>query len=432
MTGLQFSLLPTCLILAFFCFFNPCAVQAVPLPDNHYATELSFTQDAQDDYTGTPEEKFITGYAMLKGAKASCSTCHYIDSSPIPKQWAASAHATMESSSAWSHYNWAHVKRGDCQRCHTTSGFISMAEDPKTYFTNEPRLQDNDGRWKPEILQCCACHVDELGTLRHVSKITDLIDAMAQKDNSGYNKYLLSTTEKRFDRVPDVIGVNLCLPCHSGSRTAQGIHNWKNDHKGQVYEGGFADKFSPHFLAAGAVLYQTSPYEFAGVSYSRGTVHANIGMISDAGPCVTCHMPEGNHTLKAMSGEHTACVKCHGQHMANKLKGLAVGFNDALNALKAELASNGFIYTTKAPYFMPDSWGSSDTYDKNLGVVFNYILLRNEPGAFVHNPEYTKKLVFDALDWLQNGSLTGTIQLQHYPNAAKWLGANEDSIVLRP
>lgn len=42
-----------------------------------------------------------------------------------------------------------------------------------------------------------------------------------------------------------------------------------------------------------------------------------------------------------------------------------------------------------------------------MGASFNYTLISNDPGAFAHNPTYVKRLIYDSIDWLDNGQMDG-------------------------
>lgn len=61
---------------------------------------------------------------------------------------------------------------------------------------------------------------------------------------------------------------------------------------------------------------------------------------------------------------------------------------------------------------------------------YNFKLFPNEEkGAFVHNRFYTKRLIFDSIDWLQDGALNGTIDPANisattYATATAWLDGN--------
>ena len=61
----------------------------------------------------------------------------------------------------------------------------------------------------------------------------------------------------------------------------------------------------------------------------------------------------------------------------------------------------------------------------DLGAAHNYNYLLHEPGAYAHNRLYAKRLIFDSIDWLDNASLDGTIDINAdlQPEAAVWFGA---------
>jgi hypothetical protein len=121
------------------------------------------------------------------------------------------------------------------------------------------------------------------------------------------------------------------------------------------------------------------------------------------------------------------------------------GFQAALGALQSLLQSKGAYYSpTVYGYFFTDAtyttaitnWslgGATDatTCKNNMGAAFNFHLLYKEPGAYAHNRVYTKRLIFDAIDWLQNGAMTGTVNISGITNytgfdataATSYLGA---------
>jgi hypothetical protein len=51
-----------------------------------------------------------------------------------------------------------------------------------------------------------------------------------------------------------------------------------------------------------------------------------------------------------------------------------------------------------------------------MGTAFNLQLLTKEPGAYAHSRIYTQRLIFDSIDWLQNGTLTGSIIVSSIPS----------------
>ena len=40
-----------------------------------------------------------------------------------------------------------------------------------------------------------------------------------------------------------------------------------------------------------------------------------------------------------------------------------------------------------------------------MGTNFISSLFSNDPGAYTHNPTYTKQLIYDSIDWLVDGKM---------------------------
>jgi hypothetical protein len=45
----------------------------------------------------------------------------------------------------------------------------------------------------------------------------------------------------------------------------------------------------------------------------------------------------------------------------------------------------------------------------NMGAAFNYTMLVADPGAYVHNRRYIKKLIYDSIDWLDDGLMNQSV-----------------------
>jgi hypothetical protein len=69
----------------------------------------------------------------------------------------------------------------------------------------------------------------------------------------------------------------------------------------------------------------------------------------------------------------------------------------------------------------PSIIGTAGTGRNNMGAAFNLALLHHEPGAYVHNSQYARRLVFDSIDWIDNNILDGTISITN-TTALGWLG----------
>jgi hypothetical protein len=113
----------------------------------------------------------------------------------------------------------------------------------------------------------------------------------------------------------------------------------------------------------------------------------------------------------------------------------AEGYHGALEELETALLAAGYKFSPNYPYFnlvggdgMPTTWVNQG----NFGAAHNYNYLHHEEGAYAHNRYYAKRLIFDSIDWLQNGSLTGSIVVAD-SHAKHWLGADElTGVATRP
>lgn len=177
-----------------------------------------------------------------------------------------------------------------------------------------------------------------------------------------------------------------------------------------------------------------------------------------------------------------SCDGCHSVIVMNAtvLQQVATGYEQALEVFNDALTAKGYIWTPNHPYFKFDFNGdkvldvadnlytftdpitkvvtyydvvpvgatvaqgwkdvnadniidSNDSVSVNplwplqgdLGAAHNYNYFHHEAGAYAHNSKYAKRLIFDSVDWLDNGSMDGqiTIDVDAYPSAAVWFGA---------
>ncbi|UCF31332.1 MAG: hypothetical protein JSV26_02640 [bacterium] len=395
----------------------------------------------------------IAGYVLDANDGRVCRNCHNQHSADlaINRQWIQSDHADTTALGAWAHYNWS--DRPDCQRCHTLAGYQAYAAanadgDDSDY---SPPLSP-DPNYRPQMLYCHGCHADNAGGLNSTGPMT--------ADYSYYSGSTQVTTESF--AYTGVAGSNLCMPCHTALQSGATI-------AGLVSGNGVSVSFSnqsriqPHYLAAGGVLYRGVGYEYAGTIYDDYPFfrHNAIGIAYTAGlgvegPCIGCHLssPE-SHLLSPFSRDSggrissvasTACggnTDCHvGQFAldAAELNEEEERFHEALDALEQKLATNGYFFAPSYPYFFntsvpgpPSTWvtdwlspgdtqiDGSVTGKDNMGAAFNFDLLHHDPGAWVHNRRYTKRLIFDSIDWLEDNTLDGTVDLSAFPEAAAYL-----------
>lgn len=380
----------------------------------------------------------ITGYAMDFSGEGVCGNCHNVHSADntINREWSRSSHADTSSGGAWAHFNWTQLP--ECQRCHTTSGMIAYLTANALSATPYSAPLTTDDNYNPEMLHCNGCHLDSVGSLRKPGPIvSDYADAPAFT-------------------FPDVGGSNICVACHAGQSSGLTIRNMSADFSSVEFE-------SSHYLAAGGILFKDSHlgYEFSSENYANIFYfeHDVIGVtetegIGEEGPCVGCHMTaSGSHLFSpieestvdagAVSAVTThVCAPCHDPHggmAAGRLSDERINYDAALQALEAALWADSLFYANTHPYIFDSpavnevaviDWyrnGSTNEQDarNNMGAAFNLVLLRHEPGAYVHNSWYTKMIIFDAIDWLDDNNLVGTINLNSIPGVSDTQAAAE-------
>ena len=344
----------------------------------------------------------------------------------------------------WTHYSWDKTlkadgsdadsdpdkDRADCQRCHTATGLSNYLSAPTTYnplnndFSHLSGWTAMAGSGQNELLYCWGCHSNAgNGTLRNPGAITENYAAIINS-TTGTTGTAATVT------YPDAKGSNVCMSCHLGREVGQNITN-TTDADGDL---GFINS---HYLAAGGTLFGTTGYEFADRDYvNRSSFkHDKIGS-ADApgtgsnGPCVGCHMTTPNshkftNVTKNAAGEitaitSTACVTCHSGNYALTPEALTTEEEEyvaALDALKATLASKGIYFHNAHPYFYNGANGTGGAFTNwagvygltewknSMGAAFNFNLLEHDPGGYAHNRYYAKRLIWDSIDYIYDGTL---------------------------
>lgn len=355
---------------------------------------------------------------------------------------------TDDASSTWSHYDWDNTAtRATCQRCHTATGAENYMKNPPKYNANgtvasgyNPVTPTNTfthlSGWttttktspQNEVLYCWGCHSNAgKGTLHNPGAFSFWYGN--DKTNANPNGVLVT--------FPDAKNSNTCMTCHSGrTEVAQVI---KNDTR----DGSNASFMYPHYMSSSLIVFGNGGYEYTGRSYAAPSyfAHDKIGISAPntgttSGPCAGCHMTSPNqhkftNVTKDSAGKITAitstsCATCHTGNYAltaAKLEEEKEEYDAVLNVLAAALASKGVYYDAHAhPYIYGDpvlraranaltNWKAiADTYSPAvswkdvMGVAYNLYTLGHDAG-WAHNRFYSKRLLWDSLDFIFNGKL---------------------------
>ena len=322
---------------------------------------------------------------------------------------------------------------GLCQKCHTATGFSNYFDSTvpgKAAYDYTNNDFSHLSGWKKatataattpsnqaEVLYCWACHSNAgAGVLR----------------NSG--QAAITTSEYTYGGAPVVFPnsgkSNACIVCHSGRGNVD-----------TMTTGARSSRFVGHHAPAAGILFNTIThmgYEFAGKDYTNSSHFAHDKIdLTGSGPCASCHMGDKNHKFSILSDDGTAirsqavCDTCHsGTHVmtVTTIEEEKAGCADA-----AKLAT-AYVKNTLTNYRGAAIAYATATVD-DYGALQNSLILSSEAGAFAHNRNYIKRLLFDAIDWLDNGVLNGTITINAtaYPDAATWFRADATTgVATRP
>jgi hypothetical protein len=417
------------------------------ITDTHYDAPDTPTRSGRGSVTSA---EGIEGYVVDTSSDRACRDCHNPHDADITinEDWAHSSHGgriaetinavtlvadvtdTQGAGFTWVHYPWkdngdptdpTDDGRQECQHCHTSTGFKNLADNP-TGYVNSSGLPSTLNEFaavgeQAELLYCWACHSSNAGDLRDPGLFVNV--------NSGS----YDAPADRIAAVPDIAGSNACMVCHSGRTSGQDVKDSTDDFTSKKF-------MSSHYLAAGGILFRTVGYEYDGLDYGNVNyfVHDRIGTsgvveTGENGPCVGCHMlTDEGHTFEAVhkdaAGDVTAitsfdevCSNCHADSatLISDLNTLEVGFINALDALEGQLAARGVDYVGGRYKFeiAGDDWtatGIDATGKLVMGAAFNWVVLHYMDGAHVHNALYTRRLIYDAIDFLDDGTLNSSVE----------------------
>ena len=473
-------------------------------------------------FVGAQQAQYVDGTYDRANVK-KCTACHTShdaskSSMPIFKAYAESKHGDVRPAladgsdargEAWVHYRWKETgvadasgnkpsSRASCQRCHSTSGFLSqilditatgttrLARGQLQFDASGSNVRDNT----KQVLRCDACHdyKDFKYNVRDASAslTATYTDASTWVYKDQYGNAGNAAKEAQVDAsgnitFPNVSKSNLCINCHGGRENGYSIKKSTANFTNVSF-------INSHYLAAASVLFRTGGYRYDDVSanldyadrYSfrhrfAGSDTANLvydslgnkedrnykATTGDGGPCVSCHMYPVRHTFSPVTKDKATgkitnvnagmCTACHTSGMSSAtLEEEADDFNASMEALKAQLAARGYYFYNAHPYFYTDAahttavknWASAGdpsgniTGKHNMGAAFNYNLLKHEPGAYTHNRRYTKRLIWDSIDWLDDNTINlstvnainalaaaGNITLDQQTKAKTYLGS---------
>jgi len=413
---------------------NPYGAPGEIITDTHF-----------DDGTGT-------GYNIDPADERACRNCHNVHAADttINNQWAAAGGHGDLTAQAFNIYlpgvlNLDMQRTAGCQECHSATAATQLFDAYETGGVYTDPLGNISGPAR-EVIYCTVCHKDNAGGLRAPGAITTHYHA------AGSGTYA---------QIDAVNGSNLCLACHAGKRSGQDL---------KLDPTAITTRITSHYLPAGGVMFGQIGYHFDHLDPSlvyTETRHKRIGDASydwadypyktlsaeqvtaiqgsGNGPCVACHMAEGtdSHLYSAFTdntvlGLPDLCYNCHSNNPAAghyyKSKeyletDIKPGYLATLAYIETMMATSTLNYTggiltqAAAGQFQFNGANLSSALQADIdlaGALFNYKLFKDDHAGYVHNRYYAKQLLFDSIDYLEDGVINGSITVSDAV-AAAWL-----------
>lgn len=357
-------------------------------------------QCTSDPIPGPPGADGIDGIDGVDGldgvdGTASCITCHSNATRDIVEaSFGVSAHGSGGLGFTWT--------RPECAFCHSNAGhqdFLAFGEvDPNNLPSNSP-------------ITCATCHDSH-----------DTFDF----ENDGVDYALRSLDPVNLELDPNTVidfggTSNNCISCHQ-PRDSYVIP--AEDGTGTYVVA--TTRFGPHHGPQSTMLEGIMGANIAGSVGYPGVASA---VHRTGASCVSCHMGESTDINEGLHSWHVteaSCVECHSNGVPTEL----AGFTEDMATLKQLLAqvvgeeyaedaegnplfdADGNPVGTGVPVtgLIIDFPDGSDTDRSNEGIfttaeaqaAWNYMTLLEDQSGGVHNPAYSRALLTNSIEALQN------------------------------
>ncbi|UFS71351.1 hypothetical protein LPW11_03950 [Geomonas sp. RF6] len=394
-----------------------------------------------------------------QGKCRSCHNPHQNTLTPQHRAFALSGHGKTDAE-AFNHYDFKSRTDG-CNRCHTSTGFKKYVTD---FATPTPAFGVGDTT--RGVLGCDTCHesYNYKSSLRQLAAVSAPYKGVAAARFPDVGESNLC--------LPCHAGLESGATINALADGAFGNAGFENSHylaaAGLMYmkigftnftsasapfgSSTYGQSLSPDSdsTPGGMLKATTSAHRNLGTPLINGDRH-NLsffvpGVLDKNGPCVTCHL-NGSGVAKREASGHSmkidanayrqVCINCHtsentvplaadGSDFARIfLEPQAEAYEEALRLMEHLLLTKYEISFNKAvyPYFYDEKilpvngkkqavrdWTRGGTVNgkKMMGACFNFNLLKREPAAYAHARSYSRRLIYDSIDFLDDGIMNGS------------------------
>jgi hypothetical protein len=318
----------------------------------------------------------------------------------VSENWSASGHSDWESISFtyWDEREPPEIP-ANCAKCHSTYGYLDyLGEDGSEAYVVDAAAPIGS------VVSCLVCH----NTTAHEKDMT-LFPSGVEIDGQGMSAN--------------------CAECHQGRRSnddvAAAVMSLPED---EVNED--LDFINVHYKVGGATRFGNDAmagYQFPGKTYDGFFPH-----VASFQTCTDCHDP---HTLLVTPSE---CASCHPvvtnfsnlrdireastpdyDGDGNTTEGVNYEITTLHDLLHAtiwtyanEVIGQPMVYTYRSPQWVIDTNGNGiadeseinrdnaypDWTPRLVKATYNYHLVVQSSGAFVHNPRYAIQLLYDTIE----------------------------------
>ena len=318
----------------------------------------------------------------------------------ISEKWNIAGHSDSESVSFtyWDERDPAVIPPA-CAKCHNANGYLDyLGEDgSEAYVVDEAAPIGS-------VVSCLVCH----NTSAH-EKDSTLFPSGAEIDGQGMSAN--------------------CAECHQGRRSSQDVANAiMNLSEDEVNEElGF---INVHYRVGGATRFgsdASAAYQYPGKTYDGLFLH-----VPSFQTCTDCHDP---HSVKITPSE---CASCHPvvtgldnlrdirepstpdyDGDGNTTEGVNYEITtlhdllyEAIQTYALNIIGQPIVYTNQSPQWLIDTNGNGvadadeinsdnaypDWTPRLVKATYNYHLVVESAGAFIHNPRYAIQIIYDTIE----------------------------------
>lgn len=272
------------------------------------------------------------------------------------------------------------------------------------------------GQSKVAIISCITCHDVTAANDPHITGANYTAGTFKMRVKTGPTDEML--IEK--SSAPGVVdgtpagkwgASNTCIACH---KSRKDVTNFILPGASVLLTSTY---WGPHEAPQADIFSGKGGYHYAGKTFNNSTHQSVAG-------CASCHMVKvaanGNIPDHSMRPTVATCAAagCHANVTSFDVQGGQGVVKAALGELEGLLASiNAITRSTTAPYIpitvteladkhyeLDKTMPGTTLTDLQAGALYNHLLIARGSGWGVHNPTYTKELLFDSISQLKGAA----------------------------